>query len=61
MRRAVALSRPSTMRNFALLVPLTKAPKELPADIQTTPLTDAYYGQLQQEYVEFNDSCKTEL
>lgn len=61
LRRAVALSRPSAMRNFALLVPITKEPRSLPADVQTTPLTDAYYSELQASYTEFNESCKTEL
>lgn len=61
LRRVAAFARPSTLRQFALLVPVSRPPTELPADIQTTPLTDAYYNRLQQEYAVFNESCKTEL
>lgn len=61
LRRAVALSRPSAIRNFSLLVPIQSPPKSLPADVQTTPLSDAYFAGIAQKHADFNEACKAEL
>jgi 4a-hydroxytetrahydrobiopterin dehydratase len=60
LKRIAVLSKP-TARNFALLVPVTRPQKELPMDVQTTPLSDEFYGKLAAEYAAFNDNCKNEL
>ena len=49
------------MRPFATIVPIEKISSEAPAEIQSTPLSDAMYKDMQEQYETFNESCKAEL
>mmetsp|Transcript_33597 Transcript_33597/g.24262 ORF Transcript_33597/g.24262 Transcript_33597/m.24262 type:complete len:268 (+) Transcript_33597:30-833(+) len=49
-----------TQRQFSLLVPLqTKA--DAPAEVQHTPITDAYYAEMTKMHTEYNESCQSQL
>jgi len=34
---------------------------ELPAEIQSTPISDKYFADLEASYVQFNQNCQAEL
>ena len=59
--RRVTMFRQPVMRSFATIVPIEKVTSEPPAEIQSTPLSDAMYSELQEQYDAFNESCKSEL
>jgi hypothetical protein len=47
-------------RQFSLLVPL-QSKASLPAEIQSSPLTDRYFNELKAQYTTFNEACHVEL
>ena len=47
-------------RQFSLLVPL-QAKAQVPAEVQNTPLTNAFFADLEQKHTEYNESCKAQL
>ena len=59
--RRVGLFRQPAMRAFATIVPIEKASRDPPAEVLSTPLTNAHFAQLQEQYAEFNEGCKVEL
>ena len=59
--RRVSMVRRPLMRPFATIVPIEKISSEAPAEIQSTPLSDAMYKDMQEQYDAFNESCKSEL
>lgn len=56
----VAMYRQPAMRAFSTVVPIEKPSHDVPAELQSTPLTDAYFKKLDQQYDEFNESCRIE-
>jgi 4a-hydroxytetrahydrobiopterin dehydratase len=52
--------RPVAFRPFSLLVPL-QSRAEMPADLMTTPLSDAAFAKLDAEHAAFNELCATQL
>ncbi len=52
--------RTCSTRQFSLLVPL-QSKANLPAEIQSTPLTDRYFNELKAKYATFNAACHVEL
>lgn len=47
-------------RNFSLLVPV-QGKADVPAEIQSSPVTDKFFADLEASYAEFNEQCKNEL
>ena len=52
--------KPIGVRSFSLLVPL-KQDQVVPADLVSTPLTDAHFAKLDAEYSKFNENCAQQL
>ena len=61
-RRTLLASRPTAQRFFSssLLVPMS-AKAEVPAEVQSTPMSDAAHETLLANYAAFNEQCQGEL
>ena len=58
--RRVALFRQPAMRAFSTIVPIESPNRDPPAELLSTPLTDAHFKELGEKYLAFNEACKEE-